>query len=73
MVPIPEGSESYSGESGYTEYSSTQEMLDQPGSLTGSGGWPEEGETPTTTTTTAPSSVSGACELSDHGARKSSD
>lgn len=30
MVPIPEGSESYEGEPTDSEYSSNQEMLDQP-------------------------------------------
>ncbi len=46
MVTIPEGSESYSGESDCTTYGSSQETLDQPGEmeldppgvLTGSGG-----------------------------------
>ena len=37
MVPIPEGSESHLEGSGYTDYSCTQEILDQPGELTGSG------------------------------------
>jgi len=37
MVPIPEGSETHSEESEYTDYGSTQEMLDQPGILTGTG------------------------------------
>jgi len=44
MVPIPEGSESHSEDCGETEYRSTQEELDQPGSLSGSGGWPTDGE-----------------------------
>ncbi len=30
MVPIPEGSETYSEESGHTAYSECQEVLDQP-------------------------------------------
>jgi hypothetical protein len=30
MVPIPEGSETHSEESDFTDYGSTQEMLDQP-------------------------------------------
>ncbi|KAF4953845.1 hypothetical protein FGADI_5637 [Fusarium gaditjirri] len=38
MVPIPEGSEAHSEESGYTDYGSTQEELDQPGDLVGSSG-----------------------------------
>ena len=38
MVPIPEGSETHSEESDYTDYGSTQEMLDQPINLRGSGG-----------------------------------
>lgn len=38
MVPIPEGSETHSEESGYTDYGRTQEELDQPGELQGSGG-----------------------------------
>lgn len=38
MVPIPEGSRTHSEESGYTDYGQMQEMLDQPGELTGSGG-----------------------------------
>lgn len=38
MVPIPEGSETHSEESGYTDYGSTQEELDQPGDLVGSAG-----------------------------------
>lgn len=35
MVPIPEGSETYSEDSGHTEYGESQEALDQPGSLSG--------------------------------------
>ncbi|KIH94501.1 hypothetical protein SPBR_06138 [Sporothrix brasiliensis 5110] len=38
MVPIPEGSESHSEEADYTEYGSSQEELDQPEMLRGSGG-----------------------------------
>ncbi len=38
MVPIPEGSESHSEESGHTNYGDLQEMLDQPTDLRGSGG-----------------------------------
>ncbi|KPM43363.1 hypothetical protein AK830_g3161 [Neonectria ditissima] len=55
MVPIPEGSETHSEESGYTVYGSTQEMLDQPGELTGNGGCHAPASA---------SAVSGACELS---------
>jgi hypothetical protein len=54
MVPIPEGSESHSEESGWTDYGQAQETLDQPTGLTGSGGdMPEEGK-----------AIEGACELS---------
>ena len=38
MVPIPEGSETHSEESEYTDYGQTQEELDQPTALRGSGG-----------------------------------
>ena len=45
MVPIPEGSETHSENSGSTDYGSSQEFLDQPddapdspGALMGSGG-----------------------------------
>jgi hypothetical protein len=61
MVPIPEGSESHSEESGYVDYGESQEMLDQPldqpGELAGSGGTYPEDYNPR-----AP--VSGGCELS---------
>ncbi|KAK0632088.1 Mss4-like protein [Immersiella caudata] len=40
MVPIPEGSETHSEESDFTDYGSTQEMLDQPNDLRGNGGNP---------------------------------
>ena len=40
MVPIPEGSETHSEESDFTDYGSTQEMLDQPTDLRGNGGNP---------------------------------
>lgn len=40
MVPIPEGSESYEEESDYTDYGETQDILDQPVDLRGSGGDP---------------------------------
>lgn len=54
MVPIPEGSESHSEESGWADYGQAQETLDQPSVLTGSGGdMPEEGKP-----------IEGACELS---------
>ncbi|KAK3904749.1 centromere protein V [Staphylotrichum tortipilum] len=35
MVPIPEGSETYSEDSGSIDYGETQEVLDQPTGLTG--------------------------------------
>lgn len=58
MVPIPEGCESYSGEPTDSEYSSGQETLDQPpdqpGFLTGNGGFPDS--------TSAPKQ--GLCDLS---------
>ncbi|KAJ9151874.1 Centromere protein V [Pleurostoma richardsiae] len=38
MVPIPEGCETYEEESTTTDYSDSQESLDQPGMLVGSGG-----------------------------------
>ncbi|KAK1830372.1 Mss4-like protein [Podospora conica] len=38
MVPIPEGSETHSEESEYTDYGHTQEVLDQPTGLRGNGG-----------------------------------
>jgi len=73
MVPIPEGSETYSEESGHNSYSSCQEMLDQPetpdqpGCLTGSG----ECELPSESSTVEDvgvtglgSKIRGACELS---------
>lgn len=41
MIPIPEGAESYSGESTQSSgYGDSQETLDQPDMLTGSGGLP---------------------------------
>ncbi|KAK9775419.1 putative CENP-V/GFA domain-containing protein [Seiridium cardinale] len=62
MVPIPEGSECYSEEPSDSEYSATQETLDQPGFLIGSGGFPE----PTTTSEVAQltKTKEGLCELS---------
>lgn len=41
MIPIPEDAESYE-ESQTTGYSDSQETLDQPGMLAGSGGVPGE-------------------------------
>ncbi|GAB1310201.1 Glutathione-dependent formaldehyde-activating enzyme [Madurella fahalii] len=35
MVPIPEGSETYSEDSGHTDYGDSQEVLDQPTGLIG--------------------------------------
>jgi len=40
MVPIPEGSEAYEEESDRTDYGDTQDLLDQPVELRGSGGSP---------------------------------
>jgi hypothetical protein len=57
MVPIPEGSEAHSEESGYTDYGDSQEVLDQPGELTGSGG-----EFPPDYDPRKP--ITGVCELS---------
>ena len=42
MVPIPEGSETHSEESEFTAYRESQETLDQPIDLRGSGGFDEE-------------------------------
>lgn len=43
MIPIPEGVESYEEESTRSSgYSDSQETLDQPGMLTGSGATPSE-------------------------------
>jgi hypothetical protein len=55
MVPIPEGSETHSEESGFTDYGDVQEELDQPGALQGSG-WVHSPE--------SDKPVTGACELS---------
>lgn len=55
MVPIPEGSETHSEESGYTDYGQAQEALDQPGELVGND---------TCHLPAAAKPVSGACELS---------
>lgn len=54
MVPIPEGSESYSEESCTTEYAESQETLDQPTDLRGSGADPAS----------EPPKIQGMCELS---------
>jgi hypothetical protein len=59
MVPIPEGSETHSEESELTDYRDSQEELDQPTDLRGSGGWPSEQGAEV-----IPGKVSGACELS---------
>lgn len=46
MIPIPEGVESYEEESTRSSgYSDSQETLDQPGMLTGSGATSSEDET----------------------------
>ncbi|OTB01219.1 hypothetical protein M426DRAFT_323618 [Hypoxylon sp. CI-4A] len=46
MIPIPEGSESYSEEPSESDYCGSQESLDQPpdtpGMLTGNGGYPDQ-------------------------------
>lgn len=56
MVPIPEGSETHSEESGYSnEYGGDQETLDQPPGSIGSGSF----DLPQTS-----NPISGACELS---------
>lgn len=63
MVPIPEGSETYSEEPTESDYCTSQESLDQPpeqpGMLTGSGGFPSAADR---AGSSAP--VKGACELS---------
>ncbi|KAI1415090.1 Mss4-like protein [Hypoxylon sp. FL1857] len=60
MIPIPEGSESYSEEPSESDYCTSQESLDQPsdtpGMLVGSGGFP--------TAVDLGKDVKGACELS---------
>lgn len=60
MVPIPEGSESYSEESDYTDYGDSQEFLDQPGDLLGSGGSTEDADP----NHVRDGKIHGACELS---------
>lgn len=64
MVPIPESSESHSEESGFTDYGDSQEVLDQPSDLTGSGA-NLEAEVQAERALAA-SRVTGACELSGH-------
>lgn len=71
MVPIPESSESHLEEPEWSDYSSSQEMLDQPMGLQGSGGWEGEEEElavksaqASATSDTSATAVSGACELS---------
>jgi hypothetical protein len=66
MVPIPEGSESYEGESEYTDYGGSQESLDQPIDLRGSGGTPGVDDLPMSEQHELGKTgrVSGACELS---------
>lgn len=59
MVPIPEGSETHSEESGQTDYGGTQEELDQPGELAGSGGCHVRNEE-----MMEGKPITGACELS---------
>ncbi|KAK0731327.1 glutathione-dependent formaldehyde-activating enzyme [Lasiosphaeris hirsuta] len=72
MVPIPEGSETHSEESEYTAYGDSQETLDQPIDLRGSGGTPSVQDFGTPIGSDAnigrgPSDpIRGACELSDH-------
>lgn len=66
MVPIPEGSESFSEEPSESDYCTSQESLDQPpdapGMLVGNGGWPTRENIGENTSNT--SYVKGACELS---------
>lgn len=56
MMPIPEGAESYSEESTQTSYGDSQEALDQPGELTGTGTAPGEGKI-------GKREIQGLCEL----------
>lgn len=64
MIPIPEGTESYSEEPSESDYCTSQESLDQPpdvaGMLVGSGGWPSTSET----SEEGGKPIRGACELS---------
>lgn len=69
MVPIPEGSETHSEESGYTHYGANPDELDQPTDLRGSGGWdssapPSEAGGGAGDSVDGKDKVSGACELS---------
>jgi hypothetical protein len=57
MVPIPEGSEAHTEESGYTDYGETQEVLDQPTDDTTGGGASSQSRKPRRDYT-------GGCELS---------
>lgn len=65
MVPIPEGSEAHSEEPPESDYSGSQETLDQPsdhpGPLMNSGGFPEETQLPEAAKL---GRIRGACELS---------
>ena len=65
MVPIPEGSEAHSEESGFSGYSlnSSQEDLDQPGPLIGSDGC-ERSHSDASSSDVTGAKMSGACELS---------
>lgn len=67
MVPIPEGSETYSEEPSDSDYCASQESLDQPGSLVNSGGLlegEEEEEGVNAGVGVGVERVKGACELS---------
>jgi hypothetical protein len=67
MVPIPEGSESYGEESDYTDYGETQDLLDQPVDLRGSGGTTITGyaaRPDVELSDVREAKIAGACELS---------
>lgn len=69
MVPIPEGSQSFEGESDYTDYGDTQDLLDQPldqpVDLRGNGGAPGGGlKEAIGENASVAKALSGACELS---------
>ncbi|KAH8906278.1 glutathione-dependent formaldehyde-activating [Coniochaeta sp. PMI_546] len=67
MVPIPEGSESYEEESDYTDYGETQDLLDQPVDLRGSGGTTITGyaaRPDVELNDVREAKITGACELS---------
>jgi hypothetical protein len=67
MVPIPEGSESYEQESDFTDYGETQDLLDQPVDLRGSGGSPITGyaaRPDVELSDVREAKITGACELS---------